>query len=83
MTATIVLEPAVMRQVPDSFDLDRLKAAIEAGDLSADFEMAKPSTNRHPRSVKFTAAQVVAIVDGNRAKARAALAARQHLAVAA
>ncbi len=83
MTATIILDPDVMRQVPASFDLDALKAAIEAGDLDAEFEMAKPSINRHPRCVKFTAAQVVAIVDGDRAKARAALAARQQLAVAA
>ncbi len=83
MTATIILEPDVMRQVPATFNLTALKTAIETGDLGAEFEMAKPSTNRHPRTVRFTAAQVVAIVDGDRTKARAALAARQQLAVSA
>ncbi len=83
MTATIILEPDVMRQVPTSFNLDALKTAIETGDLGAEFDMPKPSTNRHPRTVRFTAAQVVAIVDGDRTAARAALAARQQLAVAA
>ncbi len=83
MAATIILEPDVMRVVPDTFDLAALKRAIEAGDLAAEFTMPKPSTCRHPRRVKFTAGQVVEIVDGDRAAARAALAARQQLAVAA
>ncbi len=82
MTATIVLEPAVMRQVPDTFDLAALKEAIETGDLGAEFEMAKPSPSRHGRAVRFTAGQVVAIVDGDRTAARAMLAARPQLAAA-
>jgi hypothetical protein len=81
--ATIILEPDVMRQVPKGFDLPALKKAIETDDLGAEFEMAKPSTNRHPRCVRFTAAQVVAVVDGDRTAARAALSAQQQMAVAA
>ncbi len=82
MTATIISGPGIMRTVPDNFDLNALKAAIETGNLDAEFRMAKPSPDRHPRFVKFTAGQVVAIVDGDRTAARAARAART-LAVAA
>ncbi len=79
MTATIILEPDVMRVVPDDFDLAAVKRAVETGDTTTVFEMRKPSTSRHIRNrrVRFTTADLVEIVDGDRAAARAALAAKQ------
>ena len=79
MTATIVLDPDVIRSVPDNFDLEALKAAVETGDTETVFEMRKPTPSRHIRNrrVQFTADNVIAIVDGDRAAARAALAAKQ------
>lgn len=75
MTATLVLFPDVKRWVSPGFDLDAVKRAIEFGQLDQQFEMAKPSPSRHIRRwVKFTAGDVVAIVDGDRETARAALA---------
>lgn len=74
MTATLVLFPDVKRRVSEGFDLDAVKRAIEFGRLDQEFKMAKPSTNHLRRWVKFTAADVVAIVDGDPETARAALA---------
>ncbi len=73
MTATIVLFPDVKRRVSAGFDLDGLKKAIAFGFLDQRFQMAKPSPNPRRRAVKFTAGDVVAIVDGDRDQARAAL----------
>ncbi len=75
-TATLVLFPDVKRRVSPGFDLDALKRAIEFGQLDLPFEMYKPSTSHLRRKVKFTAGDVVAIVDGDRESARAALAGR-------
>ncbi len=74
MTATLVLFPDVKRRVSPGFDLDGLKRAIAFGFTDAEFTMAKPSPSRHiRRTVRFTAGDVVAIVDGDRDQARAAL----------
>lgn len=82
MTATIVFDPDVMRQVPAGFDLAALKRAVEAGDTTTVFEMRKPSNSPHVknRRVRFTTTDVVAIVDGDRTATRAALAASKAVA---
>jgi hypothetical protein len=73
VSATIVLYPDVKRRVTAGFDLDSLKRAIEYGFGDQEFEMAKPSPSPHLRRwVRFTAADVVAIVDGDRDTALAA-----------